>query len=222
MASQRFPKWCASRKKLLELLRRFELRQLLTEIAPLTDEEALPLLAGSGEGAASETRLIEDLKGLKTLAAELRDSEGFSFATETTTDSAMQTDVVGIAVATTGGDAVYVNIGHSGGNPLGIELPRKILGPILAIRRWYPSGFRSSSRCISTNRLGKCSVMKASTRFFCAGERFSQRSIERPKPRPRGPPGPPGPSNPPGRPPMPGRLNPLARPLRMRSCLNSD
>jgi len=118
---------------LASVLRRLEFRNLIEELVPEAAGTAETAPGADRIAADRQYRLVDDLKGLKQLAARLREAEdGFAFDTETTSLDALRTTLVGVSFAPAPGEAYYVNVGHAGGHPLGLPLTAKFLGPVLA------------------------------------------------------------------------------------------
>jgi DNA polymerase-1 len=114
---------------LTAFLQRMEFRNILVELGG----DRARVAAEPDEERFGGYSLVEDLKGLKALAQRLREAEGgFAFDTETTSLSAVTTELVGIAFAVAPGEAYYVNVSHAGGHPLGTPLTARVLGPVLA------------------------------------------------------------------------------------------
>jgi len=110
-------------ERLAEILRDLEFKNLIEELMPGVGGVSGPV----PETRPAEYRLVEDLKGLKALAADLAGAGSLAVAVHA--DPGAPPAGIGLAWD---GEQAYVNVNHAGGRGLGSALTARVLGPVLA------------------------------------------------------------------------------------------
>ncbi|MCI0531571.1 MAG: DNA polymerase I [candidate division Zixibacteria bacterium] len=106
---------------LKELFKELELNTLLQQVS-----------GGPDEGVTYNYQLVSDSEKLDKLIAKIKKNKELAFDTETSSLSAIGSDLVGISVALEEGEAYYLPMGHKKGKNLNLKLVIEKLGPLLA------------------------------------------------------------------------------------------
>ncbi|MCX6003068.1 MAG: DNA polymerase I [Chloroflexi bacterium] len=104
------------RSKAAELFRELEFASLLNKL-PQSAEEApseAPAQVKAESSAKRDYHIVNTTSALAALLTRLSEAESFAFDTETTGLNAVQTQLVGISISPSPGEAYYLPVGHTG------------------------------------------------------------------------------------------------------------
>jgi len=106
---------------LKELFKELEFNTLLQQIS-----------GGSDQNVKHSYQLVSDSEKLDRLIAKIKKNKELAFDTETSSLSAIGSDLVGISIALEEGEAYYLPLGHKKGKNLNLKSVTEKLGPVLA------------------------------------------------------------------------------------------
>jgi DNA polymerase-1 len=96
---------------------RNEVARLFQELEFINLLPRLPQMKGDGSRpSAVESRIVSTAAALEEFASELEKAQEFTIEVETTSEKAMNADLVGMAVSPSSGEAFYLPLGHEGLN----------------------------------------------------------------------------------------------------------
>jgi DNA polymerase-1 len=96
---------------------RNEVARLFQELEFINLLPRLPQMKGHGSPpSAVESRTVNTAAALEELAGQLEKAQEFTIQVETTSEKAVNADLVGMAVSPSSGDAFYLPLGHEGLN----------------------------------------------------------------------------------------------------------